>query len=102
MRKVKLILVVIMLILIFIGFMQNYEVLSHPIELKLNLYWIKFVTYPLTIWMVILISFLIGFVMAGLMGWVERARMKREFRRERTEGRGESISSAPPAGLPSE
>ncbi len=64
---------------------QNIEALSHPLRIRLDLFFLKFTSTPYPTYMVILLSFFVGLLAASLLGVLERYRLRKRLRQMRKE-----------------
>jgi putative membrane protein len=64
---------------------QNYPDFSKELTIKLNLYVASFETAAIQAWVLFLIAFFVGIVLASIVGFVERQHLKREIRAGRKE-----------------
>ena len=81
MKQVKAIIVVIVMLLTVIIVVENIEELSKTLTLKIAFFsWIH-QTEPMAFYFVMIIVFLIGIVVAGFFGILERFKLKNEIKR---------------------
>ena len=85
MKHLKVLLVILLLVVAFVIAVQNSENLKTPLDFKLDLIFVRYVTPPLSLASVTVIAFLTGAVFMGSYGIVERFRMKRRIRTLRDE-----------------
>ena len=64
---------------------QNIEPLSHPLSIRLDLFFLKFASTPYPTYMVILLAFFVGLLAASLLGLLERYRLRKRLRQMRKE-----------------
>lgn len=65
---------------------QNIEPLSHPLALRLNLYFVNLESTPYPTYLIILLSFFFGLLAASLVGILERLRLRKQLK-----GKGKEI-----------
>ncbi len=80
MRYLKTFIVCAVVALAIIFMVQNIEPLSHPLGIRLNLFFIKLRTTPYPTYLVILLAFFVGLLAASLLGLAERFRMRRQLK----------------------
>jgi uncharacterized integral membrane protein len=64
---------------------QNYPDFSTELKIRLNLYVAGFETSAIQAWVLFLIAFFIGIVLASLVGFIERQHLKQEIRASKKE-----------------
>jgi len=64
---------------------QNYPDFSKEVTIKLNLYVTSFETAAIQAWVLFLIAFFIGIVIASVVGFFERQHLRREIRASKRE-----------------
>ncbi len=85
MSYLKAIVISAVVALAIIFMVQNIEALSHPLSIRLNLFFVQFETTPYATYMVILLAFFVGLLAASLLGLLERFRMRKRLRAQRKE-----------------
>ncbi|MDZ7697335.1 MAG: LapA family protein [Deltaproteobacteria bacterium] len=80
MKHIKGILVILFLLLVVILAVQNYQALSTPIQFKVNLIFLKAQSSGMPIFLIAVITFLIGVLATWLYGISERLNFKRQIR----------------------
>jgi putative membrane protein len=85
MSYLKAIVISLVVALAIIFMVQNIEPLSHPLSIRLNLFFIQFETTPYATYMVILLAFFVGLLAASLLGLMERLRLRKTIRQQRKE-----------------
>ena len=85
MSYLKAIVISLVVALAIIFMVQNIEPLSHPLSIRLNLFFIQFETTPYATYMVILLAFFVGLLAASLLGMMERFRQRKANRLLRKE-----------------
>jgi putative membrane protein len=75
----------LIIVLAFVFFMENYPTLSATISIRYNLYFFQVESIPFPVWSVILLSFLLGVVLAGFFGLYERYVIKQNARNKTRE-----------------
>jgi putative membrane protein len=85
MSYIKAFLAALVVALAIIFMIQNMDELSHPLAIRLNLFFYKFQTTPFATYLVILVAFFAGLLSASLLGLVERFRLRGELRRRAKE-----------------
>jgi uncharacterized integral membrane protein len=92
MSYLKAIFISAVVALAIIFMVQNIQPLSHPLSIRLNLFFVKFETTPYATYMIILLAFFVGLLAASLLGLVERLRLRkrlRDLRKQNDKLRGE-------------
>ncbi len=59
---------------------QNIEPLSHPLALRLNLYFVNLESTPYPTYLIILLGFFFGLLAASLVGILERLRLRKQVK----------------------
>lgn len=80
MKHVKAIIVILFLLLVVIIAVQNYQALSTPISFKVNLLFLNAESSGLPVFLIAIITFLVGVVCAWLYGISERFSFKRQVK----------------------
>lgn len=88
MRHIKGIIVILFLLLVVILAVQNYQALSTPIRFKVNLIFLKGESSGMPIFLIAVITFLIGVLATWLYGISERMNFKRQIKALRREVAG--------------
>ena len=83
MSYLKAIVISLVVALAIIFMVQNIEPLSHPLSIRLNLFFIQFETTPYATYMIILLAFFVGLLAASLLGLMERFRLRKAIRQQR-------------------
>jgi len=81
MRHVKAIISILVMLFVVIIVVENLEQLSKTLTLRIDLLFWGAKTGPMAFYLVVIIAFLIGIFVAGLLGIFERFRLKREIKR---------------------
>ena len=64
---------------------QNIEALSHPLALRLDFYVVKMQTTPYATYIVLILSFFAGLLIASALGVAERMKLKKQLRASKKE-----------------
>lgn len=80
MNYLKAILLSAVVALAIIFMIQNIEPLSHPLGVRLNLFFVHFESTAYPTYLVILLSFFVGLLAASLLGLAERFRLRKGLR----------------------
>ncbi len=80
MKHFKAIIVILILLLAFIVAVQNYANLKTPVIFSIDLLFVKYSTPNIPLAFVAVITFLIGVIVMGLYGMMERYRLKRQIK----------------------
>jgi len=81
MRHIKAIVSILVMLFVVIIVVENLEQLSKTLTLRIDLLFWGAKTAPMAFYLVLIIAFLIGIFVAGLLGIFERFRLKREIKR---------------------
>jgi len=81
MRHIKAIVSILVMLFVVIIVVENLEQLSKTLTLRIDLLFWGAKTGPMAFYLVLIIAFLIGIFIAGLLGIFERFRLKREIKR---------------------
>ena len=87
MKFLRMIVLVVFLLLIIILAVQNHPEFSKEIRLGINLVFYSYQTTAMSVYLVTIISFLVGIVFAGLYGVVERFHLKKQIKILRKEAK---------------
>ena len=85
MGYIKIIVLSAVVALAIIFMIQNIGPLSHPLSIRLNLYFLRFESTPYATYMIILLAFFVGLLAASLVGIGERWRLRRQSRSQAKE-----------------
>lgn len=80
MKHLRALIIILVLLLIVIVAVQNHPALSTQVQFKVDLKFWSGQTVPLSLYVVAVFTFLIGVLIAGLYGAVERFRLRREIK----------------------
>ena len=80
MKHVKAIIVILFLLVVVIVAVQNYQALTTPVSFKINLLFFKAETSALPIFLIAIITFLIGVFCLWIYGISERLDYKRQIK----------------------
>ncbi|MBW1782690.1 MAG: LapA family protein [Deltaproteobacteria bacterium] len=80
MKHIKAIIVVLFLLVVVIVAVQNYQALTTPISFKVNLLFFKAETSGLPVFLIAIITFLIGVICIWLYGISERIDFRRRIK----------------------
>ena len=80
MRFIKVLIIILLFFFAMMFFVQNYEVLSQTMPLKLNVYLRDWKSIPLPFYLLILVSFLLGALFTLFYFVLERLRLASELR----------------------
>ncbi len=80
MNYIKAILVAALVALSIIFMIQNIEALSHPLTIRLNLFFYQFESTPYATYLIIMLAFFVGVLVTSLLGMVERFRLRRTIK----------------------
>ena len=80
MKQLKAIIVILFLLLIVILAVQNYQALSTPIKFKVNILFLNVESSGLPVFLIAIITFLVGVICTWLYGISERLGFKRQMK----------------------
>ncbi len=80
MKQIKAVFVILFLLLVVIVAVQNYVPMTTPIKFKVDLLFVKYETPDTPLFIVIIISFVLGVIFTGLYGLGEHLRQRREIK----------------------
>ncbi len=83
MSYIKTIIISAAVALAIIFMVQNIDALSHPLSVHLNLFVLHLESTPYPTYMVILLAFFVGLLVASLLGLTERFRLRGRLKAER-------------------
>ena len=79
-KIIKGIIGILMILLVIILIVENLEQLSKELMLKVDLYFWAWKSSPMAFYLVVIIVFLLGILVASFYGIVERFKLKKEIR----------------------
>ncbi|MFH1035812.1 MAG: LapA family protein [Pseudomonadota bacterium] len=105
MSYLKAIILSAMVALSIIFMVQNIEALSHPLSIRLNLVFLNLTSSAYATYLVILLGFFAGLLVASLLGLAERFRLRKAIRSQQKEIAGlnkelSSLRNLPLTGSP--
>jgi putative membrane protein len=80
MKHVKALLIVLFVLLIIILAVENDAPMSTPVTFRIDLLFLEYKTAEMSLYVVVVVAFLVGIVFAGLYGMMERFRLRREIK----------------------
>lgn len=80
MKHVKAIIVILFLLLVVILAVQNYQELSTPIRFKVNLLFLNAESSGLSVFLIAIVTFLVGVISTWLYGISERLNFRRQIK----------------------
>ncbi|HEN20474.1 MAG: LapA family protein [Deltaproteobacteria bacterium] len=80
MKHLKVIVVILFVLLVVIIAVQNYSPMSTSVKFRINLVFLNYETPEMSLYLVSIISFLVGVLFTGIAGIAERFQLKREIR----------------------
>ena len=80
MKHLKFILAIIIMLAIVILVVENYEALSTRVVFKIDLFTLHYQSLMISLYYIVPIAFLIGVLITGLYGMVERFHLKRQIK----------------------
>ncbi|MCF8032713.1 MAG: LapA family protein [Desulfarculaceae bacterium] len=80
MGYIKVIILSAVVALAIIFMIQNITPLSHPLGIRLNLFFVKWESTPYPTYLVILLAFFVGLLATSLVGISERWRLRRQVK----------------------
>ena len=80
MKHLKVIVVILFLLVVVVLSVQNYAALSTVISFKAHLFFFEYDTAGMSVFMIAIISFLVGVLAVWVYGIVDRISMKKETR----------------------
>jgi uncharacterized integral membrane protein len=87
MKHLKVIVASIFVFFVIVIAVQNYDAFSTSASFKLDLLFFKYETSQMSLYLIAVITFLIGVVFTGFFTLTERLRLKREIKRLKKEAR---------------
>jgi putative membrane protein len=80
MRYLKVFALAVFFFLAMLFFVQNHQILSTPLVLKLQIFNLKFTSMELPFYLVVLLAFVVGAVFSLVYFFLDRLRLQRELR----------------------
>jgi len=80
MKHIKAIISIVLMLLAVVLIVENLAQLSQKLTLQADLYFWEWKTEPMSFYLVIIIVFLLGILIASLYGILERFKLKKEIR----------------------
>jgi uncharacterized integral membrane protein len=87
MKHVRAVLIILLILLVIVVAVQNYAAMATTVEFKINLLFFDHHTPPMSLYLVVIIAFLLGVLFTGFYGITERFRLKREIKLLRRESK---------------
>ena len=97
MGYIKVIVLSAVVALSIIFMIQNITPLSHPLGIRLNLFFVNWESTPYPTYLVILLAFFVGLLAASLVGINERWRLRRQVKAQVKKNRGPAQGTEQPA-----
>jgi ATP adenylyltransferase len=88
MKHVRVVLIILFVLLIIVVAVQNYAPMATKVTFRLNLLFFNHETPPMSLYLVVVIAFLLGVILMGFYGITERFRLKRQIKALKKESRG--------------
>ena len=82
MKYVRITIYALVFVLAVVFIQQNLEYFAQDITIRLNLHYFRFSSMPIPIYVLLLLSFLAGVIIASLYGVMDRIRTKSRLRSE--------------------
>ncbi len=80
MKQIKALLIILFLLLVVVLSVQNYAALTTKINFKANLLFLNYETAGLSVFLIAVLTFLVGVVLTWLFGVSERIAFKRQIK----------------------
>jgi len=80
MKQIKVLVIILFLLLIVVLSVQNYAALTTKINFKANLLFFDYQTADLSIFLIAVVTFLLGVLVTWLFGLTERLSFKRQIK----------------------
>ena len=81
MKHLKVVIVVLISLAVIVLVVQNHEAMSTTVQFRLNpVFFPEMTTGAVTLYQVAIITFLVGILITGIYGMVERFRLKRQIK----------------------
>jgi ATP adenylyltransferase len=80
MKHLRALLVILFVLLVIVIAVQNYQQMATKINFKVDLLFFRYESAPMSVYLIAIISFLLGVIFSGLYGVTERFRLKRQIR----------------------
>ena len=81
MNHLRMIVVILFILLVIIVAVQNYQAFSNTVTFRVNLIFLNWESYPMSMYFVAVITFLVGVLAAGIYGITERFRLKKQIKK---------------------
>ena len=85
MKYLRNILYALLALITLVFIIQNFEDFSRTLQIRLDLFFLSFETMPIAGWILFLLSFLAGVILASIGGLLEMTRLKGELKTLRKE-----------------
>ncbi len=79
MRHLRGIVVILFILLVIVVAVQNYQAFSTPVSFRVNLVFFQWESAAMSLYLVAVITFLIGVIASGCYGIAERFRLKKQI-----------------------
>jgi uncharacterized integral membrane protein len=88
MKFVRAVGIIVFVLLVIVVAVQNYAAMATKVTFRLNLPFFHHETAPMSVYLIVVIAFLLGVICMGFYGITERFRLKRQIRLLNKESRG--------------
>lgn len=80
MSYIRAVVIILFALFVVVLAVQNHEAMSTPVQFRVDLLFFDFESSPMSFYTVAVITFLLGVLITGLYGIMERFRLKREIK----------------------
>ena len=80
MKHLRFILAIILMLVVVVILVQNHETMSTQVEFRVDLLTLQLRSSMLSLYYVVIITFLFGILISGLYGILERFRLKKQLK----------------------
>ncbi|MBW1679956.1 MAG: LapA family protein [Deltaproteobacteria bacterium] len=87
MKHIRAVFMILFMLVVIIVAVQNYEAMSTAVKFRVDFLFFQHETAEMSLYLIVVISFLVGVIFSALYGITERFRQKREIKRLEREAR---------------
>ena len=80
MKHLRALLIILFVLLVIVIAVQNYQQMATKVNFRVDLLFFRYESAPMSVYLIAIISFLLGVIFSGLYGVTERFRLKRQIR----------------------
>ena len=87
MKHVRAVFMIVFMLIVIIVAVQNYKPMSTAVQFRVDFLFFQYQSVDMSLFLVVIIAFLLGVLLSALYGITERFRLKKQVRKLMKEGR---------------